>query len=374
MQAGRLALFFVRAPHRPVRLTTFDDPAAFELAARDFFAAREAQYNLLAGLTGTLIERPDAYGSATPYLAIVHDEAGHIALVALRTPPHRLIVSEASGPAALEVLVAGVLKRWGSLSGVLGPTATAHAFAERWQRATGEGAVKVRAERIYELTAVIPPRRPVPGRLVDASQTDRPLLLDWMESFTGEAHGVRDRRAAERMVDQRLASRHAGLHLWIDGEPMCMAGASGPTATGIRIGVVYTPPERRGRGYASACVAALSQLLLDAGRQRCFLFTDLANPTSNSIYQAIGYRPVGDMAEIDLAAPARGADGAGATLVQGGGQAAAGGLGTPDWRRHLPGQRARAGAQSLLPGEVSAIIGPVAADRAGEDREIVRPA
>ena len=284
-----------------MRLTTFDDPAAFELAARDFFAAREAQYNLLAGLTGTLIERPDAYGRATPYLAIVHDDAGRIALAALRTPPHRLIVSAASSPATLDVLIAGVRRRWESLPGVLGPSDTAHAFADRWQRATGERTVKVRAERIYELTAVIPPRRPAPGRLVQASQADRRMLLDWMDGFNDETHGVRDRRAAERMIDQRLASRHAGPHLWIDGEPVCMAGASGPTATGIRIGLVYTPPERRGRGYASSCVAALSQLLLDSGRQRCFLFTDLANPTSNSIYQAIGYRPVGDMAEIDLA-------------------------------------------------------------------------
>jgi hypothetical protein len=283
-----------------VRLTTFADPAAFELAARHFFAAHEAQYNLLAGLTATLIERPDAYGTATPYLAIVHDGAGEIALVGLRTPPHRLIVSAASD-AALEVLIAGVRRRWESLPGVLGPTDTAHAFADLWRRATGERAVKVRAERIYELTAVIPPPHPAPGRLVPATPADRALLLNWMEGFTAEAHGVRDRRAAERMVDQRLASRHAGLHLWTDGEPVCMAGASGPTATGIRVGLVYTPPGRRGRGYASACVAALSQLLLDGGRQRCFLFTDLANRTSNSIYKAIGYRPVGDMAEIDLA-------------------------------------------------------------------------
>ncbi len=282
-----------------MRLTTFSEPAAFELAARDFFAAREAQNNLLAGLTATLIERPDAYGSATPYLAIVHDDAGEIALVALRTPPHRLVLSAASDPAALPVLVAGVRKRWESLPGVLGPTDTAHAFVDLWRRATGEATVKVRAERIYELTAVIAPR-PVPGRLVEATRAERPLLVDWMEGFTADAHGVRDRRAAERMVDQRLGSRLAGLHLWIDGEPACMAGASGPTATGIRVGVVYTPPGRRGRGYASACVAALSQLLLDSGRQRCFLFTDLANPTSNSIYQAIGYRPVGDMAEIEL--------------------------------------------------------------------------
>jgi predicted GNAT family acetyltransferase len=74
-----------------------------------------------------------------------------------------------------------------------------------------------------------------------------------------------------------------------------MAGHTGPTPNGIRVISVYTPPHLRGRGYASACVAALSQRLLDQGRKFCFLFTDLANPTSNHIYQEIGYEPVRDI-------------------------------------------------------------------------------
>jgi predicted GNAT family acetyltransferase len=61
---------------------------------------------------------------------------------------------------------------------------------------------------------------------------------------------------------------------------------------------VYTPPGRRGRGYATALVAALSAELLAAGRRFCFLYTDLANPTSNRIYQRIGYERVCDSAEI----------------------------------------------------------------------------
>jgi hypothetical protein len=67
-----------------------------------------------------------------------------------------------------------------------------------------------------------------------------------------------------------------------------------PTPNGARIGLVYTPPEYRRKGYASACVAGLSQTLLNQGHKYCFLFTDLANPTTNHIYQAIGYQPVGD--------------------------------------------------------------------------------
>lgn len=85
--------------------------------------------------------------------------------------------------------------------------------------------------------------------------------------------------------------------MWDDGQPVSLAGYSGPTPHGIRVGPVYTPPAQRGKGYASACVAALSRLLLDGGRAYCFLFTDMGNPTSNPIYQAIGYRPVCDVDE-----------------------------------------------------------------------------
>jgi predicted GNAT family acetyltransferase len=74
-----------------------------------------------------------------------------------------------------------------------------------------------------------------------------------------------------------------------------MAAHTGPTPNGVRVGAVYTPPELRGRGYASACTAAVTQRLLADGRRFCFLFTDLSNPTSNSIYQKIGYRPVCDV-------------------------------------------------------------------------------
>ena len=76
---------------------------------------------------------------------------------------------------------------------------------------------------------------------------------------------------------------------------MSWAGVGGRTPNGTRIGPVYTPPSERGHGYASALVAAASQAQLDEGLAFCFLFTDLANPTSNHIYQAIGYEPVTDI-------------------------------------------------------------------------------
>lgn len=85
-----------------------------------------------------------------------------------------------------------------------------------------------------------------------------------------------------------------------DGGPASVAATGGPTPNGIRIGPVYTPPDRRRRGYASALTAATSQAELDKGRRFIFLFTDLANPTSNKIYRAIGYEPVIDIDQVSF--------------------------------------------------------------------------
>jgi len=102
------------------------------------------------------------------------------------------------------------------------------------------------------------------------------------------------------MADHRLSgSADGGIELWEDeGEVVSLSGWGGPTPNGIRIGPVYTPPEHRGHGYATALVAELSQRLLDGGRSFCFLYTDLANPTSNAIYERIGYVKVAEAAMV----------------------------------------------------------------------------
>lgn len=84
-----------------------------------------------------------------------------------------------------------------------------------------------------------------------------------------------------------------------------MAGVVAHTPHGARIGYVYTPPEWRGRGYASACVAGLSQRVLDSGRRFCFLYTDLSNPTSNALYQRIGYEHVCNVIDYEFSVTSR---------------------------------------------------------------------
>ena len=144
-------------------------------------------------------------------------------------------------------------------------------------------------------------------RLADTG--DRTLALDWMTAFTEEAlHGADDPGRIERSVDARLEPGGAGgICLWeTAGRAVSLAGFGGPTPNGLRIGPVYTPPEHRGHGYGSAVTAAASQIALDRGKRFCFLYTDLANPTSNAIYMRIGYRPVCDSREIAFVRRARG--------------------------------------------------------------------
>ena len=150
------------------------------------------------------------------------------------------------------------------------------------------------SERIYRLARVIAPI-PVPGRIRIATKADRDLVASWLDAFNREALGDSEPSDIEAITDRWLARRGRTLHLWEDGEVVSLAGVGSPTPNGVRVGPVYTPPEARNQGYASALVAAASQAELDAGQRFCFLFTSLANSTSNHIYQTIGYEPVRDV-------------------------------------------------------------------------------
>ncbi len=145
-------------------------------------------------------------------------------------------------------------------------------------------------QRIYALERVVPPAEPPPGTLRFATADDLELVTGWVAEFTREAKVPMPRAPdyAESMIRARR------LFIWDDGGPRTMVGWGADTPNGVRVGPVYTPPQLRGRGYASAATAAASQRALDAGRRMCFLYTDLANPTSNGIYSRIGYRPVTD--------------------------------------------------------------------------------
>jgi uncharacterized protein len=264
---------------------------AFLAAAGDFLGAREAEHNLIFGICSNLRVNPEAF-ALPPLLAVVRQGAS-VVMAAVMTPPWNLVLSEVDHPGALESLADDLSGM--ALPGVVGPRGQAGVFAELWTNRTGVRHRLAITERIFRLTAVWPPHQPASGAMRTALEGDRGLLVEWLVDFSHEALGDLDPTNHEEAADRWIAGRGRTLYLWEDGGVVSLCGVGSETPHGVRIGPVYTPARFRGRGYASTCVAAASQLQLDAGRQFCFLFTDLANATSNHIYQEIGYEPVRDV-------------------------------------------------------------------------------
>jgi uncharacterized protein len=222
---------------------------------------------------------------------------------AMMTPPHRLVLSRMEHPRASSAIAQDLLAAGMFPPGVHAPVPLSEQFARVWQELAGQPSEEVIRQRIYRLKRVRPVRS-VPGCLRRATKADGPVLIPWLHAFHAEAFGGHAPPIdAEQLVDRRLEGSTDGLYLWDHEGPRALAGFTGPTPHGIRVGPVYTPPEHRNRGYASGCVAALSRLLLDRGYRFCFLYTDLANPTSNRIYQRIGYEAVCEVAEFRFLPP-----------------------------------------------------------------------
>ena len=255
----------------------------------------EARYGLMLGIALTVASQPEFYSESAPYFAIAEDGNG-VAAAALMTPPHGLIVysERAECRPGLTAIAQNLASAGWSLPSVNGPEPVCTHFAAIWAETAGvQSTVGVR-ERVFELREVIHPTYS-PGHLRQATMDDLDLLVRWIIDFSNEAlHGLETLEETEtrRRVGARL--EQGAYYLWEDGEAVSFAGTTRKTAHGISIGPVYTPPQFRRKGYASSCVAKLSQLMLDHGRTFCTLFIDLSNPTSNHIYQNIGYRPVCD--------------------------------------------------------------------------------
>jgi hypothetical protein len=277
-----------------VKVARPTDAQAFLDAAGPLLSADEARNNLILGICGTLIEDPDRF--AEKRFWVVYGDADEPQAAAMRTPPYNLLLAGGREESALEALVEEI----DDLPGVVGAHPEVDEFVRLWTRSHSVGTQVLREQGIYALEQVLPVR-PAPGASRSATRDDLPLLLDWMVAFGDEVLEENDpgRTEAREAVDHRLEAAQGGFELWEDGgEVVSLSGWGGPTPNGIRIGPVYTPPERRGRGYATALVAELSQTLLAGGRRFCFLYTDLANPTSNAIYERIGYVKVAEASMV----------------------------------------------------------------------------
>ena len=278
-----------------LRCVEFADCREFLSQSRAFLEAREVEHNLMLGLCSQLIAG-DAPYEEPPYLGLVQDSAGITLLAALRTPPYNLILSHTDDPVTLRLLAETMANSGVELPGVLAKPTIASDFTAIWRELTGQEMQLKMRQGLHQLRT-LRPARPVRGRMRSVRASDAERLKYWLVAFQMEAFASNPDekywQRAQQVVGNRVKGANPRNFLWWDGwQSVCWVGYVPTTERVARIAPVYTLPSARGRGYASALVAAVSQRLLDSGFSHCSLYTDLANPTANALYQRLGYEPL----------------------------------------------------------------------------------
>lgn len=275
----------------------YPDAPSFLKAVGPTLERDQAANNLMLGLAEQLSDSRYVQGFIPFFGAL--EERGRILLAGLQTPPKRLVLygdRELPGE-AVEALVSRLLAGNPALPGVIGPSAVSRAFQDAWTARRRCGSGLFMSQRVYRLRK-LRYRPQVPGRLRLGSVEDMGLISRWIADFMKH---IGDRISYEEAV-KRAKSRigRRDLFVWETERVVSMVTKTRPTRNGIIVSGVFTPPAERRKGYATACVAELSRLLLESGYDFCSLFADLANPYSNRIYQKIGYEPVCDYLAYDF--------------------------------------------------------------------------
>ena len=278
---------------------------AFLEQAEAFLEQAEA----VNGLSLAVAHTPDPV-KPTPFFSTVMD-GDDLVCTAVMSPPFPLLLSNGLNSQSCSrchtisrdipdafALIAQELYREGiSVSGVLAKSELSHVFAILWKQITQQDVHVEKDMTVYELRQVRP-TPPCPGTLCPATESDIPLVTHWGKAFNNDVGFSDDDDVLEARVRRDIEA--SIIFLWKDGEPVSMVRRARATRNGIAVNFVYTPPEFRRKGYATACVAEMSQRLLDSGFQFCTLFADTTNPTANGIYQRIGYQALADFSQYEF--------------------------------------------------------------------------
>jgi uncharacterized protein len=269
-----------------MELIIHQDVKSYASAVFPFLEMNEAENGLLLGILGTL---HDESPITLPFMAEV--KRGEQTAAAAFYHARNLIVTRGLED-AIEELSRKLIEMHVDAPSVVGPSAISQSFAETWGKRRRCSAALSMDQCIYQLTDVVWPTD-VPGEMRLMTADDVDLVTQWIRGFNEEAlpdepHRPEDaRRNAESRPQRRMT------FIWdAAGASVAMASLARPTRRGITVNAVYTPPEYRKHGYATALTAAVSAEGLRRGKSFCVLYTDLSNPTSNSIYPKIGYKPI----------------------------------------------------------------------------------
>lgn len=259
----------------------------------EYLEQNESLNNLMLGIAYKVKNYPNYYSDV--YMATVRKKE-KLSLAAIMTPPQKLVIYSNKNECdkEIELLIKDILNRNINLPGVVGPKEITEGFCKIWRQFIDCNIKLEMNMRVYELREV---NTDLIGRgtLRLANENDLEFVAGAMYQFEKDTglNTSPDKDKSYETAKVRLPE--GNIFIWEDeGKVVSIAAKTRPTKNGITVNFVYTPKSLRNKGYATSCVAALSQHLLDSGYKFCSLFTDLSNPTSNSIYMKIGYKPVGD--------------------------------------------------------------------------------
>lgn len=288
-----------------MKVVAHSDVIGFWQVAGPWLAADPVRNTVALSIVGRLLH---GLGDRDAVLLTVHDGPDVVA-AATCTPPLAIVLGAVLPDAAVAIADYAVSEHI-ELPGVTGIQPAVEAFTAAWTERTGDEHEVKSYERLYRLgeeatngKAALTPPADVPGEAVEGTESDVELLTSWRRTAVQEIFRRPEpmtRVEASRMVRGSLAMGNGQILWQVDGRPVSLAGVGLPREGMSRIGPVYTPPGQRGHGYGSAVTAAAARWALDQGADHVVLFTDLANPVSNSIYQRIGFRPVVDALSVDF--------------------------------------------------------------------------
>lgn len=275
-----------------MRVEHLTKPSEVSERLRPFLMRSEVANCLMLGLIGIASSETDAFDSFDAWVVLGSTD---IEGAGLKVGSNNLIVGDGSTREAISALAAEV----GDIPGVVGSRPPVEWFVD----SSAWSATLTMNQGIYASNEVveIPPGN---GVSRPATEAELEVLVDWFIAFNHESlHRPVDSETARRYIATRISEQSPARGIWVqelDGHPVSMSSHGAPTPGGIRVSGVYTPPALRGQGFATSLVAAQTGWLLASGCEFCSLYTDLDNPTSNSIYRRIGYRLVVESAEYSF--------------------------------------------------------------------------
>lgn len=275
-------------------ITCITNALNFLELASNILYAREAEYSLLLGLS-ELQAKAEKPSTDCQFFCLYHFQK---LIGAALLNDRRLVVTQISNsyiPFFIDYLIESQI----SIPGVVGPNETSEEFARQWSKIAKKEMTLAMGQKIYQLEKVTKPKNVV-GKITNATEIDLSLVSEWLYDFTTESIPHQPTTLEKMTVLANAKILKNEVYLWKDqnDQTVSMNLVGRPTKNGISISGVFTPKKWRGYGFASAVVAYSSQAMLGAGKRFCVLYTDIANPTSNKIYQRLGYQEVASSADF----------------------------------------------------------------------------